>query len=123
MNDNADDVFMNFMVKHIPGEVADSTAGNNKENKHKKESVDSAELSEEEKELQEAKKTSMAKQAAMPTNPALLLRQTASLVFFYAIIGLLILGLMIYSRRNKGWVNRGINKGINLILFGNANVR
>ncbi|MDR0571703.1 MAG: hypothetical protein LBG48_02500 [Rickettsiales bacterium] len=125
MSTNTDDVFINFMMKHVPGETTGSAVNDGDDGKHKnkKKSVDLDDLSEEEKELQEAKKISKAKQNNMPTNPAMVLRQTAGLAFFYTIVGLLILGLMIYSKKNKGWVNRGINKGINLILFGNANAR
>ncbi|MDR2760250.1 MAG: hypothetical protein LBB09_00175 [Rickettsiales bacterium] len=125
---NDDQILADFMMSQTPEggkEKGDAGGGQDKKGKGKKDGKDAGEeeLSEEEKELQEAKKKAAATLKNIPFNPEMAKRQFKKLFFFYSIAGLLALGLMLYSKKNKGWVSKGIHGGLNLIMFGKTNAR
>jgi hypothetical protein len=123
---NEDEVLVDFMMSQVPDEgKSQETEGGeqSKKGKEKNKNDPGEELSEEEKEKQEAKKKAAATLNSIPFNVELAKIQFKKLLFFYSLAGLFVIGMMFYSRRHRGWASRGITKGINLIMFGNANAR
>lgn len=78
------------------------------------------ELTEEEKELLEAKKESKAQASKYGNalNPAMMRQQTTKLIFVYSLVGLLLVGFLIFQKQNPDFFSKGLNKIFNSIMFG-----
>jgi uncharacterized membrane protein YdbT with pleckstrin-like domain len=120
--ENPDQTLADFMMSKATSDGGDdgnaSSSEDKKENKEKnKDKEKDKEESESDKELKEAKKNSRAKANAIAFNPEMAKQTLMRLVMFYGFIGLIIIGLLIYSKRHEGWLSRGISKTISSIFY------
>jgi hypothetical protein len=120
MGEDTDQALASFMMEQVASNDNNADSSSKKSNdKGASKDGEKKELTEEEKELQDAKKSSVARAKAVGFNPELAKRQMGKIVLVYGIIGMLIIGLLVYSKRHEGWVGKGIGKVWNKMLFGN----
>jgi hypothetical protein len=121
MGEDADQALASFMMEQVASNEGSEDSSSQKNNdKGTSKDGEKKELTEEQKELQNAKKSSAAKAKAIGFNPELAKRQIGQMALVYGIIGMLIIGLLVYSKRHEGWISKGIGKAWNKMLFGHC---